>query len=53
MPTYNTPKKMLLAAVESVINQYYPNWELIIVDDASSKETAEEIENLASFCHEI
>lgn len=35
MPTYNTPEKWLRLAIESVINQLYPNWEMCIGDDAS------------------
>lgn len=37
MPTYNTPKKYLIQAIDSVRNQLYPYWELCIVDDHSSK----------------
>lgn len=36
LPVYNTPLKYLNAAVESVINQIYENWELCISDDNSS-----------------
>ncbi len=36
MPTYNTAEKWLRAAIESVLQQIYPNWELCIADDASS-----------------
>ncbi len=36
MPVYNTPETYLRAAIESVINQVYPNWELCISDDAST-----------------
>jgi glycosyltransferase involved in cell wall biosynthesis len=35
MPTYNTPEKLLVAAIESVRRQLYDNWELCIADDAS------------------
>lgn len=35
-PVYNTPADWLRAAVESVIAQVYENWELILVDDAST-----------------
>ena len=35
MPTYNTPEKWLVAAIESVRRQLYDNWELCIADDAS------------------
>lgn len=34
-PTYNTKPEWLVACVESVQNQHYPHWELILVDDAS------------------
>ncbi len=37
MPVYNVEKVWLEKAIQSVLNQYYPNWELCIVDDASSK----------------
>jgi glycosyltransferase involved in cell wall biosynthesis len=36
MPVYNTPEQMLAAAIESVKNQLYSNWELCIADDAST-----------------
>lgn len=35
-PVFNTPVAWLEAAVESVIAQAYENWELILVDDAST-----------------
>lgn len=37
MPVYNTPEIWLRAAIESVVNQIYSNWEFCIVDDASSQ----------------
>lgn len=37
MPVYNISPNVLKRAVDSVITQTYKNWELCIVDDASSK----------------
>ncbi|MEG5023672.1 tetratricopeptide repeat protein [Microcoleus sp. AT8-B5] len=36
MPAYNTPENYLQEAIESVLNQIYPYWELCIADDAST-----------------
>src|SRR3989344_2950402 len=35
VPVFNTPDDFLRQCIESVINQTYENWELILVDDAS------------------
>lgn len=49
VPTYNTPATFLHEMVESVKNQWYPNWELCIADDSSScKETHEYLEKLVA-----
>ena len=40
MPSYNTDK-YIENSINSVINQTYTNWELIIVDDCSSDNTDE------------
>jgi GT2 family glycosyltransferase len=37
MPVYNTPGDLLRNAIDSVREQIYPDWELCIADDASSK----------------
>ncbi|MGC9502968.1 glycosyltransferase [Baaleninema sp.] len=36
MPVYNTPADYLEQAIDSVLDQVYPHWELCIADDASS-----------------
>ncbi len=38
MPVFNTEEKYLRQAIESVQSQFYQNWELCIVDDASTAE---------------
>ena len=35
MPVYNTAEQLLREAIESVLAQIYPHWELCIADDAS------------------
>jgi GT2 family glycosyltransferase len=37
MPVYETPESYLREAIESVLGQLYPHWELCIADDASTK----------------
>ena len=36
-PVYNVDEKWLTSCIDSVLNQIYENWELCIVDDASTK----------------
>jgi glycosyltransferase involved in cell wall biosynthesis len=43
MPVYNVEAKWLEKAIDSVRKQIYPNWELCIADDASSKPQIREI----------
>lgn len=36
MPAYNTPETLLRAAIDSVLGQIYPHWQLCIADDFST-----------------
>ena len=45
-PCYNM-EKFVAATIESVRNQTYPHWEMLIVDDASTDGTAAIIQSLA------
>ena len=47
MPTYNCAKFIGLT-IETVINQTYKNWELVIVDDCSKDNTEEIVNNYIS-----
>jgi glycosyltransferase involved in cell wall biosynthesis len=47
MPTYNTKPEFLVKAIDSVIAQIYPHWELCIADDASTR--AEVLETLNEY----
>lgn len=38
VPVYNTEERFLRECIESVMNQYYPWWELCLADDASTSE---------------
>jgi GT2 family glycosyltransferase len=37
LPTFNTPERFLRLAIESVLRQTYPHWELCIADDGSDQ----------------
>jgi GT2 family glycosyltransferase len=43
MPVYNPKPEWLKAAIDSVISQIYPHWELCIADDASTNPRIREI----------
>lgn len=45
-PTFNA-EKFLRATIESVLNQSYQNWEMILVDDASTDKTVSIIKEFA------
>ena len=44
MPSYNSAET-IKDSIESIIDQTYKNWELIIIDDCSSDETFDIVEN--------
>jgi glycosyltransferase involved in cell wall biosynthesis len=46
MPTYNRAGSFLKEAVQSILNQSYRDFELIIIDDASSDNTQDLIQSL-------
>lgn len=37
LPTYNTPECYLRLAIDSVVRQTYPHWELCVADDGSTE----------------
>lgn len=47
MPSYNT-EKYIADSIQSVLNQTYKNWELIIVDDCSTDNTDEIVQRYMS-----
>lgn len=46
MPAYNS-QEFIPYSIQSVINQTYKNWELIVVDDCSTDRTAEIVEKFS------
>ena len=47
MPAYNSAD-FIAEAIQSVLHQFHPNWELLIIDDASEDNTVEIIKKFAS-----
>jgi len=43
MPVYNAPQDFLHQAIESVMGQFYQDWELCVVDDASPDKAVQAI----------
>ncbi|MWB93808.1 glycosyltransferase [Flavobacterium sp. GA093] len=52
VPTFNT-EKFIQATIQSVQNQTYSDWEMILVDDASTDETVNIIKEFAQTDHRI
>ena len=46
VPVYNTPVKFLNACIKSIASQTYKNVELLLIDDGSKKEIAQECDDL-------
>ena len=44
MPTYND-SKTIMEAMDSIVSQSYDNWELMVIDDGSSDETKDIVNN--------
>ena len=54
MPTYNTPYNYLMEAVQSIVNQTFVEYELIIIDDASVEYTdSNELNKIYSLSEKI
>jgi len=45
MPVFNIDRTWLQSAIDSVLNQIYPYWELCIADDGSTKDHVREVLN--------
>ena len=47
MPIYNTQEEHLREAIESILNQTFSDFELIVIDDCSTDTTGEILKRLA------
>ena len=45
LPTYNGVK-YIKKAIESILNQSYSNWELLVIDDGSTDDTIKVVKEL-------
>lgn len=45
VPTYNTPKQLLIEMIESIVNQSYTHWELCIADGNSKNQDTIDVLN--------
>src|SRR5471030_150111 len=52
MPTHNS-ERYIEESINSVLNQTYKNWELIIVDDNSNDNTKNIVDNINKNCRKI
>lgn len=48
VPTYNPSEKFLTETIHSVVNQTYQNWELVVIDDASTDKNVHKFIQLAA-----
>ena len=51
-PCYNA-ERTIVTAIESVINQSFQNWEMLIIDDCSNDSSPEIIKEYADRDHRI
>ena len=51
MPFYNTPPAFMAEAIESVLAQTYPHWELLLIDDGSVDAASSETAQLYAAAH--
>lgn len=52
MPSYNS-SKYIAKTIDSIVSQFYTNWELLITDDCSTDNTCEIIKEYAAYDQRI